>query len=383
MPLGIYIHIPFCQSKCHYCDFVSYAGKDLYQPLYRDALIKEIQLRTQSLPLDYPKTFSSLFFGGGTPSHIPPQDILSILHQIFDCYSPVEKCEITLEANPESLDSLDKLIGYKEAGINRLSIGAQSFDDVLLKRMNRPHLSEDIRQAVKRAREAGFQNLSLDLIFGYPTQTLSQWQDSLEEALQCEPYHISLYGLTVEGDVPLEHQLESGQISLPDEEIPISMYEYAMNRLHKAGFHHYEISNWSLPDYPCQHNLNYWKYGDYLGFGVNAHSYFQGRRYWNLDTLESYLEAMQGNHLPVAGEERLQGKELMAEYCMVTLRLREGIQKSVFRDLFQKDILDVFGSVFQPYLEMGCLEINSVSISLTSKGILISDALFADLLAED
>jgi oxygen-independent coproporphyrinogen-3 oxidase len=383
MPLGIYIHIPFCRSKCNYCDFVSYAGKDHYQPVYREALLKEIQLRARILPADYPKIFSSLFFGGGTPSHLPAEEITAILNQIFHCFAPVEGVEITLEANPESLDSLQNLERYLEAGINRLSIGSQSFDDALLKKMNRPHRSEDIRQAVALARKAGFNNISLDLIYGYPGQTLDLWKNSLEEALNCNPQHLSLYGLTVEGGVPLEKQLDAGEVSLPDEETTISMYEYAMERLLKSGFDHYEISNWAKPGLACRHNLNYWKYGDYLGLGVNAHSYFQGRRYWNLNTLDTYLESLTKNQLPIAGEETIHGKELMAEYCMVTLRLQEGINKNSFKKRFQADIMEMFGNVFQPYIEMGCLDIDHTIIRLTRKGILISDALFADLLAEE
>jgi len=383
MPLGIYIHIPFCRSKCNYCDFVSYAGKDHYQPLYREALLKEIQLRARILPADYPKIFSSLFFGGGTPSHLPAEEITAILNQIFHYFAPVEGVEITLEANPESLGSLQNLELYREAGINRLSIGSQSFDDALLKKMNRPHRSEDIRQAVALARKAGFNNISLDLIYGYPGQTLDLWKNSLEEALNCNPQHLSLYGLTVEGGVPLEKQLDAGEISLPDEETTISMYEYAMERLLKSGFDHYEISNWAKPGLACRHNLNYWKYGDYLGLGVNAHSYFQGCRYWNCNTLAAYLESLNKNQLPIADEETIHGKELMAEFCMVTLRLQEGINKNSFKKRFQADIMDIFGNVFKPYVDMGCLELNPGRIQLTRKGILISDALFADLLAEE
>lgn len=383
MPLGIYIHIPFCRSKCNYCDFVSYAGKDHYQPLYREALLKEIQLRARILPADYPKIFSSLFLGGGTPSHLPADEIATILKQIFHYFASFEGVEITLEANPESLDSLQNLELYREAGINRLSIGSQSFDDSLLKKMNRPHRAEDIRQSIALARKAGFENISLDLIYGYPDQTLDLWKNSLEEAMHCNPQHLSLYGLTVEGGVPLEKQLDAGEIDLPDEEETISMYEYAMERLGKSGYIHYEISNWAKPGFACQHNLNYWKYGDYLGLGVNAHSYFQGRRYWNFNSLEAYLDSLTKNQLPIAGEEIIHGKELMAEYCMVTLRLQEGINKNSFKKRFQADILEMFGNVFQPYFEMGCLEMDHAIIRLTPKGILISDALFADLLAEE
>lgn len=382
MPLGIYIHIPFCISKCAYCDFVSYAGRDNQQAAYFNALIKEIRLKAATLDFGVNRKVRSIFFGGGTPSYVPTEYITQILSELAYYFVLTPDCEITLEGNPESLNSIPRIETYRQSGINRISIGTQSFDDHILAIMNRPHKSDMITHTVQNVRAAGIDNFNLDLIFGYPEQTQIQWKDSLQKALALKPSHLSLYGLTVEPNTRLDVQIRSKQLPEPDDDTSVSMYLEAEEELSHQGYHHYEISNWSLPSLECQHNLNYWKFGNYLGFGLNAHSYLAGKRSWNTDNLNDYIHSLNSKKLPESDSEVLTGRHQMAEYCMVTMRLREGIHRQTFITRFGTDVADAFGQVLHQYESTGMIEISPDYVRLTIQGILFSDSIFSDLLSD-
>ena len=299
MSCGLYIHIPFCVSKCHYCDFNSYADKSHLVERYQEVLLSEISQFSKN------REINTIFFGGGTPSYLPPDKVLQVMEMIKRSFNCSSVYEITLESNPETIDNTKRFAGYLEAGINRVSIGAQSFDDQILESMNRPHRAEKIPQVVDYARKAGFENINLDFIFGYPGQTMAIWKDTLKKAIQLLPEHISLYGLTIEPGTTLYTFVKKDNVRVLEDDLVLDMYQYALLELKKAGYEQYEISNFSLPGKECLHNLNYWKNGEYFGFGAGAHSYIYGRRYWNIRSIDEYIKQMESGQSAVVGEERL------------------------------------------------------------------------------
>ncbi len=370
---SIYIHIPFCVSKCHYCDFNSYADKSHLVARYQSALLKEISSFANG------QKINTIFFGGGTPSYLPPEQIDRLLQQVkqsFDC-SKVK--ETTLETNPETIEDTERFIGYRKAGINRISLGAQSFDNTILLSMNRPHKAEKIPEVLHYAREAGFDNMNLDFIFGYPQQTMETWQDTLEKAIELHPEHLSIYGLTVEPGTFLYTYVKQGKQTPAHDDLVLEMYQYTLERLPSAGYQQYEISNFSLPGRECQHNINYWKNGDYFGFGAGAHSYINGRRYWNIRSVDEYVKRMESGQSPAVGEEQLDGRYKMAESAMLALRLNEGLNRATFQAQFQQDPLEIFSDVFSQYSQAGLLHMDDSRIQLTQQGLYLSDSLFADL----
>lgn len=380
------MHIPFCVSKCHYCDFNSYADKSHLVERYQRALLKEISNHPPQTPSLTKKgevgvKIDTIFFGGGTPSYLTPEQIDELLQQVkqsFDC-STVK--ETTLETNPETIDGKERFVGYRQAGINRISIGAQSFDNAILQAMNRPHRAEKIAEVLHYARDAGFDNINLDFIFGYPQQTFEIWRDTLEKAIVLKPEHLSIYGLTVEPGTSLFTYVKQGKQAPADDDLVLTMYQYTLEKLPFAGYQQYEISNFALPGRECQHNINYWKNGEYFGFGAGAHSYINGRRYWNIRSIDEYVKRMESDEFPVVGEERLDGKQKMAESAMLALRLHEGINRMVFQSQFHQDPLEVFSDTFARYCDTGLLQINEDHIQLTQQGLYLSDSIFADLLA--
>ena len=372
---SIYIHIPFCVSKCHYCDFNSYADKSHLVERYQRALLKEISSYTNG------RKINTIFFGGGTPSYLTPEQIEEILLQVKQSFDCSTMKETTLETNPETIDGKERFMGYRQTGINRISMGAQSFDDTILQAMNRPHKAEKIGEVVHYARDAGFDNINLDFIFGYPQQTMKTWLDTLEKAIALHPEHLSIYGLTVEPGTSLYTYVKQGKQVPADDDLVLNMYQYTLEKLPSADYQQYEISNFALPGRECQHNINYWKNGEYFGFGAGAHSYINGRRYWNIRSIDEYVKRMESSESPVVGEERLDGKQKMAESAMLALRLHEGINRTAFQSQFHQDPLDVFSDTFARYSDGGLLQINDNHIQLTQQGLYLSDSIFADLLA--
>jgi oxygen-independent coproporphyrinogen III oxidase len=371
MSLGIYIHIPFCLRKCAYCDFNSYPDKPHLIDSYITAVLKEIcNLKSQ-----ISSHVSTLYFGGGTPSLVFPEHISKL---ILALTNKPQEIEITLEANPGTID-LEKLKQYKQAGVNRISLGIQSFDDLVLKSMGRIHQVSDNFAGYQAARDAGFDNISIDLIFGYPNQTLESWKETVKQTLALRPEHISSYGLTIEPETRLFQEMQIGKVQPLEEEIELEMYQYVIARFKQAGYIHYEISNFAMPGRECRHNMNYWNDSDYLGFGAGAHSYLNGERFWNLDSPEEYIQRIKDGQSPRAGSERLEGKRKMAEYSMLSLRTIQGLELSKFQQKFQQEFQDVFKSELPSLFDSGLLEQDTRFIKLTEKGILLSNEVFSNL----
>jgi len=309
--LGLYIHIPFCHARCGYCDFVTFTHKEDQRGPYVKALCKEIEMYGGS-------TVSTIFFGGGTPSVLDSSHIRSIFKTLQDYVHFKLGVEITLEANPESV-TLDALNAWREVGINRLSLGLQAYDDTLLKAMGRLHTVRQFEQAYRKARETGFNNLNIDLIYGFPTQTLRGWKETLTSTAALKPEHISLYSLTVEENTPFGAQ--SVEV---DADMQAEMYAAARAFLPDKGFAQYEVSNFAQPRKECRHNMIYWRGQNYLGLGVGAVGFVNGLRWENQKNLHSYFKDIQAGRLPRQAAETLTPQTRKFERLMLGLRLREG-----------------------------------------------------------
>jgi oxygen-independent coproporphyrinogen-3 oxidase len=372
--LSVYIHIPFCGSKCAYCDFLSfdmlsYKGREGVTAAYTDALVKEIE-GAASVFSGY-KT-DTVFFGGGTPTFLPAAGLIRVLEALKEPYRVVEDAEITAEANPETLD-IDKLSELYAGGFNRLSIGVQSFDDALLSRIGRIHTADKARMSFEDAREAGFGNINLELMFSLPDQDLGAWESTLDEACRLNPEHISCYALSLEPGTRLG---TSG--FEPDEELDRAMYAMAKEKLSAAGYQHYEISNFAKPGYRCRHNLIYWTGYEYRGFGLGAHSLTDGIRWHNETDLEAYIsQAGKGARLD---PEPLRERDLMSEFMFLGLRLIDGINCEVFLDKFDKNIFEVYGEELNGLINQGLLVREQDRIRLTSKGLDMANRVFQEFI---
>src|SRR6185312_3312407 len=298
---SLYFHIPFCHTRCHYCDFNTYAGILPLREPYVRALVSEIALAGEMarLPDGSPRRSRTIFFGGGTPSLLTPEQIARVLTACHSAFAVDESAEISLEANPGTLN-LEQLQGLRAAGVNRLSLGSQSFDADLLRALGRIHSPQEITQAVLYARQAGFSSINLDFMFGLPNQTMRQWQETLDEALILHPEHLSLYSLIIEEGTPFATWTQEGRITPGDEDLCADMYEYAEERLRASGYVNYEISNWSLPGQQCQHNLTYWWNLPYIGMGAGAHSFFAGKRFSDVLDPQDYIRQLKAGQMPVA-----------------------------------------------------------------------------------
>jgi oxygen-independent coproporphyrinogen-3 oxidase len=378
-PLSIYLHIPFCRHRCAYCDFNTYAGQDASIPAYVDALVREIEFlarSTTSLP-DYQtiKTIKTIFFGGGTPSLLTPrqfEQILSALAANFHLNEP----EISIEANPGTVSS-DYLRGLRSLGVNRLSFGVQSSHPDELRMLERVHDFLDVIEAVTWARRAGFDNLSLDLIYGLPEQPLDRWQATVKRAVDLAPEHLSLYALTLEHGTPFGRWSARGLLPSPDPDLTAEMYEWADGFLSQNGFVQYEISNWAQVNsaissqqsaFQCRHNLQYWRNLDYLGLGAGAHGYAAGVRYSNVLRIKTYIERWASYHLPLTpypypltpatvNSHENSPREDMQETLLTGLRLtREGVSDPGFRARFGLSIAEAFPKELDELLKLGLVE---------------------------
>lgn len=323
---ALYLHIPYCRRRCSYCDFNAHVlpdgSQDPFQS-YTDALCLDIEQQSE-------RVLTSVFWGGGTPSLLPVphlRRVMGCLHETFVLPSGTEN---TIEVNPGTVGE-EKFTAYLEAGINRLSIGAQSFHPDHLELVGRIHSAEDIRKCVESARRAGFQNISLDLIYGFPTQTLSQWKETVEKALALEPHHLSVYQLTIEPSTRLQVQLEKGELFLPPEDDMVEMDDWAVQRLSDSGMRRYEISNWALPGYECGHNLRYWADQSYLGLGCGAVSFLDGWRIERIKPPRYYEKAIREGRTPVVFAERRGADGALKDYLMMSLRVAGGVELSTLR----------------------------------------------------
>lgn len=376
---GLYVHIPFCPQKCHYCDFNSYPlGEEPTQP-YVDALVAEIESTREALGPDLP-TFGSVFFGGGTPTTLEPAQLRQVLSALRRCFTLDPDAEITSEANPGTVTP-EKLEGMLEAGINRLSLGVQALDDRLLRILGRVHDEGKVHQAVAVARKAGFRNLSLDLMFGLPEQTLEDWSRTLEGALALRPEHLSMYSLIVEPKTAFWRWRERGRLPLPDDEEELAMYELAMERAAQEGYRHYEISNYALPGMECRHNLVYWRNDPYLGFGAGAVSYWEGRRRTNVLLPRGYVARVREGRPLTVEEEVATPLESLGETMMLGLRLLEGVDLGAARRRHGIDPAAHYSEHIDRMRAAGLLQIRGERLALTPKGLPLANAVWSGFVA--
>jgi len=382
--ISVYIHIPFCSKRCGYCDFTTYAGKDSLIPAYVDALCDEIKIITDLV--DEKRIAKTIYFGGGTPSLLTIDQYEKIFSILNNCFNIKKDSEITLEANPGSVSS-DYLIGLKNLGFNRLSLGAQSTNDEELKFLGRIHDKEGIFNSVKAARVAEFNNLNLDLIFGLPDHVMSNWKRSLLDVASLEVEHISLYSLTIEKGTSFGTLAEKGLMKLPDPDLAAEMYEWSSNELDKLGFQQYEISNWARGDYTCKHNLQYWHNLPYLGFGVGAHGMAGSKRVSNALRINDYMnrinlaEPWDRGVFPISPAtvsiKTINKHTSMQEMLMLGLRLTsEGVSAHSFRDRYGEQLIDIFGNEISNLLELKLIEWVGDSIRLTKHGCLLGNQVF-------
>ena len=372
--LGIYIHIPFCRSKCDYCDFYSLSGREADMDQYQKALlahIKETAPHAKGIAVD------TIYFGGGTPSYYGAPRLKVLLKALRKHFRICKDAEITLEANPDSVD-LRSLKQLRRVGFNRISLGVQSACDTHLRDLHRPHNFQQTRDAVDAARKAGFDNLSLDLIYGLPDQDMASWQDTLEQVLALEPNHLSCYGLKVEDGTPLSQRVTDGLI-LPDDDLQADMYLHAVDRLAQAGFTQYEISNFAQPGRESRHNLRYWFTQPYIGLGPGAHSDFGGRRYSFVRNLDDYIHGVLNGSNIIDSSDLIPSRERCGEYLMLRLRTTHGIEEWEYRRSYFMNFAPL-EELLLSYQRLGFAMQENGRWRFTPKGFLLSNQLIGLLM---
>lgn len=375
-PTAVYIHIPFCTSKCHYCDFNSYAV--LGQPVdeYLDALEREMQRTAAALP---PGTIETVYVGGGTPTVLTPEQMQRFL-QTVGAYFPKKSdgYEFTMEANPGTADP-DKLHAMREGGVNRISFGVQSFEQSLLERIGRVHNADDVYRSLEDARHAGFGNISIDLMFGLPDQTEEMLGNSLDAALSLELQHVSIYGLKVEEHTLFHTLYMKDRLPLPEEETEARMFQTIMDRLEADGYRQYEISNFALPGYESRHNTMYWRNRAYYGIGAGAHGYTGGLRHANIKGVRQYIDAVREG-FPRSEETTVSREEAMEDFMMVGLRLMEGVRDADFQAQFGVSLDGVFGSVLDQLLNRKLLVPTENGYRLARDAIPLANIVFGEFI---
>jgi oxygen-independent coproporphyrinogen-3 oxidase len=383
-PLALYVHIPFCVQKCGYCDFNAYAGMDRLKPAYHRAILAELDGWAEVLRA---RTLTSVSFGGGTPGESAPADLVAILDRARGLEGDSDRqAEISLEANPGTI-SLEALAALVDGGFNRISLGAQSFDPVELRFLDRVHSPEAIGASVANARRAGFRSIGLDLMYGLPGQSGQSWRTNVERGLALGIDHVSCYALTVEEGTPLEFAVRRGEVDTPDADLAADMYEAAELLLADAGFRHYEISNWARPGHESRHNLVYWRGGDYLGVGAGAHGFLSGERYENTAHPRAYVErAAAGGPFAATCDRYVPPRATaMLDWLETHLRLLDGFSLADFTESFAETLEAVAGPVIADCETLGLLEPALVDgapgLRLTPRGRLLHSEVCARLLA--
>ena len=364
---GIYVHIPFCLTRCGYCDFNAYAGMDELAPRYLRAVMAEAGL---AAPAWDGAEVVSVFLGGGTPTIQTPADLGSLLRHLRETFDVTGDAEITTEANPDTVDEA-VLSALLAQGFDRLSMGAQAFDPAVLAALERIHQPASVRAAFAAARRAGYTNVNLDLIYGAEGETLDSWERTLDEAVALAPEHVSAYALSIEPATPLGRKVAAGLAPEPDPDLQADMFAVACERLAGAGYRHYEVSNWAKPGFECRHNLGYWERRPYLGLGAGAHSYRENHRWWNTRPPEEYMERVERGELPVGGEERLDASDAYLEEVFLRLRTLEGIPTSWIEP-----------DRAEPFIRSGLLEEDFGSLVPTERGMLLLNELVLALTGE-
>jgi len=367
--ISIYIHIPFCKSKCFYCDFTSYCKKEEYFEIYKNMLLNEIEKSNFKK-----RTVKSIFFGGGTPSVFPEEYIDEILNKVYKQFNIKKDAEITIEANPGTLN-LNKLKYYKKIGINRISVGLQCWQDKLLKMLGRIHTKEEFLNNFYNIRNAGFNNVNIDLMFSLPNQTIKDWIETLENIINLQPEHISCYSLIIEEGTPFFDMFQNKKFVQTSEGDDRIMYYKACELLTYNSYKHYEISNFAKNSFECIHNMVYWKCYNYLGFGIAAHSFVDGVRFNNTYNLNDYI-----NGKTIVNKEFIKKNDSYAEFMFLGLRMIEGISKSEFYNRFNISIDNVYQNQLKKLSDKGLLILNGDNIRLTKKGIDVSNSVFVEFI---
>lgn len=363
---GIYIHIPFCKQKCFYCDFVSFCDKDEYIERYWQAIKKEIEFKNKLVD----SKISTIYYGGGTPSYIDANIIVDILKTIKENYTLTDDCEITIEVNPGTITK-EKLELYFNAGINRISIGLQTANDELLKKIGRIHSYDEFIETYQLARQVGFKNINVDLMFGLPGQTVQDLKLSLENIIKLSPEHISVYSLILEEGTKLYDLVKEKKVDLPYEDTERNMYWYIKNTLELNGYNHYEISNFSKIGYESKHNINCWKQMEYIGFGTAAHSYLDSKRFSNIESVKIYIENIENYKMEknsIIHEEQNE-EEIKKEFMLLGLRKIQGVNIQDFKNKFGDSPIFMYMNELSKLVDDGLIIIEEDNIRLTSKGL--------------
>lgn len=380
MSAGVYLHIPFCKSRCSYCDFAT----DVYRESgaverYVEALCCEIRSETPASAggqfVNGGSDIDTIYFGGGTPSLLTAGQVERILGSVRSTFDVAADAEVTMEMNPATVTP-ESLAAYRELGIKRASFGLQTFNDRDLKLLARGHDAQDARNTYGMLREAGFDNISFDLIAGLPGQKMDDWEHNLDEAIGLSPEHISLYLLEIHEGTPLAEQVRSGRRPLPDEALAAEMYELMIDRLAAAGYEQYEISNFARPGFESRHNTKYWRMDPVFGFGVSAHSFDGSRRYANERDTATYVAMIHGGSARLSDSE-LSEKQLAGEFAFLNLRLSKGLDTNEYRRRFGRDLVEEHGGELERFAEAGLVTVSDGTIRLTRKGMLYSNEVFS------
>ena len=379
--MGLYVHIPFCKQKCMYCDFPAYQNLQDYYETYVYALIQEMDLWVSEHPESKAKPIDTIYFGGGTPTELSIQQLQMIVDKIKSTFTITDDCHMTIESNPGEVD-LQYLTKLVKLGFNRISFGVQTFDDKALTMLHRSHDGEKAIQAVYDAKEAGFTDINIDLIYGLPRQTLEDIQHNLNIVKDLPINHISTYGLQVEVGTYLYHLVEKNLISIPSETIDESMYDMMMAGLKDLGFERYEISNFSKDNSYSRHNLKYWHYVDYLGFGAGAHSFYDGVRRSNNRNVMPYIQAVDRYTMPTIDTETITVERAQEDFCFLALRTKWGLNEHTFKKRFGISVVNLFSTTLNDLVSKDLLEYENDSYHLTSEGAKHGNYVFSQFIRE-
>ena len=375
---GIYIHVPFCIRKCSYCSFYSVAGQDKWFDQYVNAVHAQIKQAAQSRWIG-DRQVESIFFGGGTPTVLDPEQLVFLLQQCRLRFGyQHQDIETSVEVNPATID-YDGLVRLRRGGFNRISIGVQSLDDRELKRLGRLHTADDALHTVAMAREAGFTDLSLDLMYGLPGQDVAGWQQNLDRALAATPDHLSIYELTLEQGTPFFVRAGQGELDLPDEDEVLSMLDHTCRVMKRADFQRYEISNYARPGHECRHNVNYWNNGSYLGFGPGAVTCKSGRRMTTLTNVEQFCKRIQAGQPVRVDEEKLSTEERFRETVIMGLRMIRGLSLNTLEKRFGINLTTYYGATLNRLMRQQLLEVHQGRLRLTERGLLLANTVMAEL----
>lgn len=379
--MGLYVHIPFCKQKCMYCDFPAYQNLQDYYETYVYALVQEMDLWVSEHPESKAKPIDTIYFGGGTPTELSIQQLQMIVDKIKSTFTITDDCHMTIESNPGEVD-LQYLTKLVKLGFNRISFGVQTFDDKALTMLHRSHNGEKATQAVHDAKEAGFTDINIDLIYGLPRQSLEDIKRNLEIVKDLPINHISTYGLQVEVGTYLYHLVQKNLISIPSESIDESMYDTMMEGLKELGFERYEISNFAKDNSYSRHNLKYWHYVDYLGFGAGAHSFYDGIRRSNNRNVMPYIQSVDRYTMPTIDTVTITIERAREDFCFLALRTKWGLDEQKFEDRFGVSVHNLFGSILEDLVTKGLLEYQNGSYHLSSEGAKHGNYVFSQFIRE-